>query len=129
MTEEEIKNKLTTEEYEVLRKKGTEAPFSGKYYKETAKGTYNCKVCGNPLFSSGAKFDTSTPGLVGLPSFDEALPNAVKFLPDSSMGMERTEVVCANCGSHLGHLFDDREAKTGKHYCLNSVCLDLKKKE
>ena len=128
MNEEEIKKKLTPEEYKVLREKGTETPYSGKYLKEKSEGTYNCKVCSNPLFSSGAKFDSSAPGLMGWPSFDQAFPGAVKFEEDNSYGMRRTEVVCARCGSHLGHLFDDPEAKTGKHYCLNSVCLDLEKK-
>lgn len=129
MNEDEVKKKLTSEEYEVLRKKGTEAPYSGKYLHESGEGIYNCKVCGNPLFSSDAKFDANNPGLRGWPSFDEALPGTVKFLPDSSFGMERTEVVCANCDSHLGHLFNDSEAKTGKHFCLNSICLDLQVKK
>lgn len=122
MTEEEIKNKLTPEEYKVLREKGTEAPFSGTLLKEKRKGMYACKVCGNQLFASDAKFDSGT----GWPSFDQALPGAVKLVADESHGMVRTEVICANCGSHLGHVFDDGPTKTGKRYCLNSVCLDLK---
>ncbi len=125
MTEEEIKNKLTEEEYKVLREKGTEMPGSGKYLHEKARGTYNCKVCGNPLFASYAKFDSGT----GWPSFDQALPGATKEITDNSHGMTRTEVVCANCGSHLGHVFDDGPDTTGKRYCMNSVCLDLKKEE
>lgn len=125
MTEEEIKNKLTEEEYQVLREKGTEMPGSGKYLHEKARGTYNCKVCGNPLFASDAKFDSGT----GWPSFDQALPGATKEITDNSHGMTRTEVVCANCGSHLGHVFDDGPETTGKRYCMNSVCLDLKKEE
>ncbi len=124
MNEEEIKQKLTQEEYEVLRQKGTEAPFSGKYVHEKSDGTYNCKVCGSPLFSSGAKFDSGT----GWPSFDQALPDAIKNIEDSTHGMTRTEVVCAKCDSHLGHVFDDGPASTGKRYCMNSVCLDLEKK-
>lgn len=123
MTEEEIKQKLTDEEYKVLREKGTEAPGTGKYLHEKARGTYNCKVCGNPLFASDAKFDSGT----GWPSFDQALPNATKEVTDDSHGMHRTEVVCTNCNSHLGHVFDDGPATTGKRYCMNSVCLDLKK--
>ncbi len=123
MTEEEIKNKLTAEEYAVLRGKGTEAPGSGKYLHEKASGTYNCKVCGNALFASDAKFDSGT----GWPSFDQALPGATKEITDDSHGMSRTEVVCANCNSHLGHVFDDGPASTGKRYCMNSVCLDLQK--
>lgn len=125
MTEEEIKNKLTPEEYGVLRGKGTEAPGTGKYLHEKASGTYNCKVCGNALFASDAKFDSGT----GWPSFDQALPGATKEITDDSHGMHRTEVVCANCNSHLGHVFDDGPETTGKRYCMNSVCLDLKKEE
>jgi peptide-methionine (R)-S-oxide reductase len=124
MTEEDIKNKLTAEEYKVLREKGTEMPFSGKYLHEKAAGTYNCKVCQNPLFSSDAKFDSGT----GWPSFDTALPGAVNFTEDHSHGMNRTEITCAKCGSHLGHMFSDGPTETGKRYCLNSVCLDLEKK-
>ena len=123
MTEEEIKNKLSEEEYAVLRGKGTEAPGTGKYLHEKASGTYNCKVCGNALFASDAKFDSGT----GWPSFDQALPGATKEITDESHGMSRTEVVCANCNSHLGHVFDDGPDTTGKRYCMNSVCLDLQK--
>jgi peptide-methionine (R)-S-oxide reductase len=122
MNEEEIKKKLTPEEYEVLRKKGTEAPFSGSLLHEKRNGMYACKVCGTELFSSDAKFDSGT----GWPSFDQALPGAVKLITDNAHGMSRTEVVCAICGSHLGHVFDDGPTETGKRYCLNSVCLDLK---
>ncbi len=119
---DEWKKKLTPEQYEVLREKGTEAPFSGKYLHEKKEGTYTCAACGNALFASGTKFDSGT----GWPSFDDALPNAVKFIDDGSHGMARTEVVCAQCGSHLGHVFPDGPTNTGKRYCMNSVCLDLK---
>jgi len=127
----EWKEKLSEEEYHVLREKGTEAPFSGKLWNETKEGTYTCKACGNPLFPSTAKHDSSKgpAGLAGWPAFDEALPGAIKLVPDHSYGMNRTEVVCSNCGSHLGHLFDDDTTKTGKHFCLNSVCLDLEEKK
>jgi peptide-methionine (R)-S-oxide reductase len=125
MIEEEIKQKLTKEEYAVLREKGTEAPFSGEYVDEKRKGVYTCKVCDNPLFSSDTKFDSGT----GWPSFDKALPGAVVFRDDSSYGMTRTEVTCAKCGSHLGHIFPDGPTKTGERYCMNSVCLVLKEKE
>lgn len=125
MNEEELKKKLTPEQYKVLREKGTEAPFSGKYIHENKDGTYACVVCGNKLFSSQAKFDSGT----GWPSFDEALPGAVKMNEDISHGMHRVEIVCAQCNSHLGHVFDDGPTKTGKRYCLNSVCLDLKTDE
>jgi len=122
LTEEELKRKLTPEQYRVLREKGTEAPGSGKYLHEQKDGTYACMVCDNPLFSSEAKFDSGT----GWPSFDEALPNAIKEITDNSHGIERVEVVCAKCESHLGHVFTDGPTETGKRYCLNSVCLDLK---
>ncbi len=121
MNEEELKKKLTPEQYKVLREKGTEAPFSGKYVYEKKSGTYNCIVCGNHLFASAAKFDSGT----GWPSFDEALPNAVKYTEDTAHGISHTEITCARCDSHLGHVFEDGPTKTGKRYCLNSVCLDL----
>jgi len=123
------KNKLTPEQYSVLREKGTEAPFSGKLLHEERGGTFKCAACGNPLFASDAKFTTNISGLQGWPSFDEALPGAVAYQEDTSQGMHRVEVVCAECGSHLGHVFDDdSETKTGKHYCLNSVCLEFQPK-
>ena len=125
MNEEEIKKKLTKEEYHVLREKGTEAPGSGKYLHEKAEGTYMCKVCANPLFASDAKFDSGT----GWPSFDQALPGAVKYEHDEKYGMERTEVLCAKCDSHLGHVFDDGPETTGKRFCMNSVCLELEAKK
>ena len=124
MNEQELKKKLTPEEYHVLREKGTEAPFSGKLLHEKRSGMYKCKVCGADLFASTAKFDSGT----GWPSFDQALPGAVELRPDNEHGMTRTEVVCKNCGSHLGHVFDDGPTATGKRYCLNSVCLDLEAK-
>ena len=132
--EEGFKKILTPEEYAVLREGGTEAPFSGGYVHEKADGTYECKACGNPLFSSDAKFDSGT----GWPSFDTALPGAVEYHKESSRGMpalrslgeggERVEITCARCGSHFGHLFDDGPTKTGKRFCINSVCLDLEQK-
>lgn len=125
MNEDEIKKKLTPEEYAVLRQKGTEAPFSGKLLHETRTGMYKCKVCGSDLFSSDAKFDSGT----GWPSFDQALPGAVKYNTDTTHGTERTEITCAKCGSHLGHVFDDGPTTTGKRFCLNSVCLDLQPEE
>lgn len=116
--------------YNVAMEGGTEAPFSGKYVKEAAAGMYTCAVCGNQLFKSDAKFESKGSGLAGWPSFDDAIPGSVEFRPDDSLGMHRTEVVCKNCGSHLGHLFDDpSEGKTGKHFCINSVCLNLQKEK
>lgn len=125
MNNDELKKRLTAEEYVVLREKGTEAPFSGKYVHEKTRGKYACKVCGNQLFSSDTKFDSGT----GWPSFNEALPGAVRLISDLSHGMSRTEVVCASCNSHLGHVFDDGPTSSGKRYCMNSVCLDLQAEE
>lgn len=122
MDEKELQKRLTPEEYRVLRERGTEAPFSGALLYEKRSGSYNCKVCDTPLFASDTKFDSGT----GWPSFDQALPGSVQEMTDDSHGMSRTEVVCAKCGSHLGHVFDDGPTATGKRYCLNSVCLDLK---
>ena len=116
--EQEFKEKLTPEQYSVLREKGTEAPFSGKLIHPDKDGLYTCAACGNPLFKSDAKFDSGT----GWPSFDESIPGAVKNIDDSSHGMNRTETVCAVCESHLGHVFDDGPTETGKRYCMNSVC-------
>lgn len=125
MNEEEIKKKLTPEEYAVLREKGTEAPFSGKLLHDDRTGMYTCKVCGQQLFSSDTKFDSGT----GWPSFDKAIPGSVVETLDDEMGMHRTEITCSRCGSHLGHVFDDGPTATGKRYCLNSVCLDLEEKK
>jgi peptide-methionine (R)-S-oxide reductase len=125
MTEEEIKQKLTPEQYDIMRKKGTEAPFTGQYYNSHEKGMYVCAVCGQQLFSSDTKFDSGT----GWPSFTEpANLKNVELRDDDEHGMHRTEVVCKNCGSHLGHLFDDGPVdKGGKRYCINSACLMLQK--
>lgn len=119
--EEEWKKMLTPEQYAILRERGTEAPFTGEYVHKSEDGTYSCAACGNPLFSSDAQFDSGT----GWPSFDQALPGAIETHADNSHGMVRTEITCARCGSHLGHVFDDGPTETGKRYCINSVCLDL----
>ncbi len=117
---------LSDEQYRVLREKGTEVPFTGKYVDHHESGMYRCAGCGALLFSSSTKFDSGT----GWPSFDQAIPGSVQFVHDDSHGMARTEVVCANCGGHLGHVFDDGPAQTtGKRYCINSVCLEFEKKE
>ena len=123
--EEEWKKTLTPEQYHVLREGGTEVPFEGEYVHEKSTGTYTCVACGNELFSSDTKFDSGT----GWPSFDDVLSNKnVETIRDTTHGMDRVEVRCAKCGSHLGHVFDDGPTKTGKRYCINSVCLNLKEK-
>jgi peptide-methionine (R)-S-oxide reductase len=125
-SEAEWEKRLTPEQYKVLRQRGTEAPFSGKLLHEKRDGMYRCAACGNALFSSDTKFDSGS----GWPSFDQAIPGSVTLHEDYSGGMRRTEVVCANCGSHLGHVFDDGpQETTGKRYCINSVCLDLEAKD
>lgn len=117
------KAKLTPEQYRVLREKGTERPFTGELLDAKGDGRFSCAACGNVLFSSDTKFDSGT----GWPSFEDALPDAVEFHRDDSHGMVRTEVTCAKCGSHLGHVFDDGPGETGKRYCINSVCLKMEK--
>jgi peptide-methionine (R)-S-oxide reductase len=132
-TEEEWKEKLTPEQYSILREKGTEAPFTGKYYDSHEKGMFVCAACGAELFSSDTKFDSGT----GWPSFTEPANREHLLLKeDKSHGMSRVEVICRRCGSHLGHVFDDLPAsKAGgssperKRYCINSACLDLKRTE
>lgn len=133
MTEEEWKKKLTPEQYKILREKGTEAPFTGKFYKNFEKGIYVCGACGQELFASSTKFDSDC----GWPSFDSGLKGNIEFRNDDSLGMSRTEVLCGNCKSHLGHVFDDLPASarrwqaggpketTGKRFCINSISLDF----
>ncbi len=113
---------LTPEQYEILRNQGTERPFTGRYVDTKADGTYCCAACGNELFSADTKFESGT----GWPSFFEPADNdAIETRPDNSLMMRRTEVLCARCGSHLGHLFDDGPEPTGQRFCINSCALDL----
>jgi peptide-methionine (R)-S-oxide reductase len=123
-TETEWKKILSPEAYQVLREKGTEMPYSGKYYLHAEKGTYVCAACGAELFKSDTKFDAGC----GWPSFSDVIdPSKVVYTKDMTHGMVRTEITCAKCGSHLGHVFDDGPAPTGQRYCINSVSIDFKK--
>lgn len=124
-SEEEWRKELTEEEYEILRRKGTERAFSGKYNLHFEDGMYRCRACGNPLFSSENKFESGC----GWPSFDNQVSeDAVVTQRDTSHGMIRTEILCGNCGSHLGHVFDDGPTETGLRYCVNSVSIDFESK-
>ena len=119
-TEAEWKAKLTEEEYYILRQKGTEHPYTGKFLMHAEKGMYTCRGCGAPLFSSDSKFDSHC----GWPSFDkEVKAGVIKETVDNTLGMRRTEITCAKCGGHLGHVFDDGPTDTGLRYCVNSVSI------
>jgi peptide-methionine (R)-S-oxide reductase len=124
-SEQEWREQLTSDQYHVMREKGTERPFTGAYVDAKQDGVYRCAGCGAELFDSNAKFDSGT----GWPSFCEPANRANVHLDlDTSYGMRRTEVSCAACGGHLGHVFDDGPASTGKRYCINSVALDLQER-
>ena len=131
MTDDDWRKQLTPEQYRVLREGGTEAPGSGEYVDMTDDGMYHCAACGQTLFSSDTKFESTLPGLVGWPAFaDLASNDAVVLRDDTSLGMHRTEITCARCGSHLGHLFEnDPASATGKHYCVNSCALKFQAKD
>jgi peptide-methionine (R)-S-oxide reductase len=122
-TEDEWRTELGPK-YSILREAATERPWSGALLDEKRSGVYTCGACGNELFTSGAKFDSGS----GWPSFFESVnPDSVQLKTDTTLGMTRTEVLCANCGSHLGHLFDDAyDTPTGDRYCMNSLSLDFK---
>ena len=117
---------LTPEEYRILREKGTERAFTGKYYHHKEDGNYICAACENELFSSETKYDSGS----GWPSFSAAIAEGkIKYKEDNSLGMSRIEILCAKCDSHLGHLFDDGPQPTGERYCVNSISLDFNKAE
>lgn len=121
----ELKQRLTPEEYDVTQNGGTETPFTGKYWNEHIDGTYTCKVCDQVLFNSAHKFESGS----GWPSFDQAAPGSVVIRADASHGMQRMEVICSQCGAHLGHMFEDGPKETtGQRFCINSASLELKPK-
>jgi peptide-methionine (R)-S-oxide reductase len=125
-TDEEWKKQLDPQKYRVLRKKATEPAFTGKYLHNKEKGVYVCGACGAELFSSDAKYDSGS----GWPSFWTALAkDSIVENPDGTLGMERVEILCKNCGGHLGHVFDDGPQPTGMRYCVNSLSLDFKKND
>ena len=125
-SEEEWRKTLTPEEFHVLREKGTERPFTGKYVYHKIKGIYVCAGCGNDLFSSDTKFDSGT----GWPSFWTPISEDIlEMKPDNSLGMRRTEVLCSQCGGHLGHVFNDGPKPTGQRFCINSAALHFKERK
>ena len=121
-TDKEWKEVLNDEEYKILREKGTEYPHTGEYNLHFEEGVYNCKGCKTPLFNSDQKFNSDC----GWPSFDDAIEGSIEYKNDYSLGMIRVEILCSNCGGHLGHIFNDGPTNTGKRYCVNSVSLDFK---
>ena len=122
-SESEWKEQLGAEQYKILRQKGTEMPHSGEYNLHFENGTYKCRACDEELFESDSKFESGC----GWPSFDKAIPGKIEYIKDTSFGMIRTEIVCSNCGSHLGHVFDDGPTETGQRYCVNSLSINFNK--
>ncbi|MDX1753517.1 MAG: peptide-methionine (R)-S-oxide reductase MsrB [Salinimicrobium sediminis] len=123
-SESEWRKELSEEQYRVLREKGTEAPHSGKYNLHFQDGEYHCAACHTKLFESDQKFESNC----GWPSFDDAIEGTIEYVQDRSFGMIRTEILCANCGSHLGHVFDDGPTETGQRYCVNSASIEFESK-
>lgn len=117
----EWKELLTADEFRILREKGTEYPFTGKYNDHDENGIYQCKACGQDLYDSASKFDSGC----GWPSYDAAVEGSIEYIKDTTHGMIRTEIVCSNCGSHQGHVFDDGPTATGKRYCVNAASIDF----
>lgn len=123
-SEAEWREKLSEEQYRVLRQKGTEVPHSGKYNLHFQNGEYHCAACNAKLFESDQKFESNC----GWPSFDDAIEGSIEYVQDRTHGMLRTEILCANCGSHLGHVFDDGPTQTGQRYCVNSASIEFESK-
>ncbi len=123
-TEAEWKKELGEARYKILREKGTERPFTGEYNLTFEDGTYACGACKTPLFKSNSKFESGC----GWPSFDESIEGSIEYIKDTTFGMIRTEIVCATCGSHLGHVFNDGPTNTGQRYCVNSLSVDFQRK-
>ncbi|NJW52623.1 peptide-methionine (R)-S-oxide reductase MsrB [Salinimicrobium oceani] len=123
-SEAEWRKQLSEEQYRVLREKGTEAPHSGKYNLHFQNGEYRCAACQTKLFESDQKFESNC----GWPSFDDAIEGSIEYVQDRSFGMIRTEILCATCGSHLGHVFDDGPTETGQRYCVNSASIEFESK-
>lgn len=121
-TEAQWKAELGDEKYKILRQKGTEFPNTGKYNLHFEKGIYCCAACNESLFESNSKFDAHC----GWPSFDQSIPGKIQYIKDKSHGMIRTEILCANCGGHIGHVFDDGPSETKQRYCVNSLSIDFK---
>ena len=122
-TEEEWRKELSPEQYHILREAGTERPHTGKYNMHFEDGEYHCAACNTKLFDSDSKFESGC----GWPSFDNAIDGAIEYKQDKALGMIRTEILCANCGGHIGHVFDDGPTETGQRYCVNSASINFNK--
>lgn len=122
----QVNQNLSDEQKKILFDKGTETPGTGKFLNHQEKGVYTCANCSNELFLSGDKYDSTQPGLIGWPSFDKSIDHALEHKDDLSLGMHREEIVCSNCGGHIGHVFSADDAPSGNHFCVNSLSLDFK---